>query len=110
MCIRDSLRSVRKQDRPGHHLEDIFIPSFLGNRKHDPVWALKLYLKSVEGRRGNLKSLFSTFGSGPVKSLTAHIIVHWLVDAIQQGMKANLKVCVHFLRKVSITNVIRAAK
>ena len=35
--VRFFPRRLRKQDRPGHLLEDIFIPRFEDDRKLDPI-------------------------------------------------------------------------
>ena len=127
--VRFIPRNLRKQDRPNHFLQDMFVPSFTENRKLDPVRAISLYLKRVEGRRGNINSLFVTFGAGSTKSPSVKTIGRWIVEAIsecvdpgsistrktnvKQGVKAHstrsVSTSVALLRGCKIENILKAA-
>ena len=115
-------RSLRKQDRPGHFLKEMFIPKFTSNRRLDPVRAVRLYLKRVAGRRGTLKSLLVTYGAGKVKAPSAQTIARWIRTVIQsapgalQGRKGpkahstrSMSTSVAFQKGVSVLDVMRAA-
>ena len=112
-------RGLRKQDRPGHLLQDVFITAFQEDPKLDPVRAIRIYMSRVKDRRGDLESLFVTFGAKSVSSPSAQTIAHWIVDAIKQGLDSNARIGAHstrststttaLLKGVSVANIIRAA-
>ena len=119
--IRFVPRTLRKQDRVGHAFKDVFVSSFPEDRLLDPVRAIKLYLKRVQARRGNLKSLLVTYGAGEVKSPTQQTIGHWVVDAIKEAYEGStpghvkahstrsVSTTVALLKGVSLENILRAA-
>ena len=111
---------LRKQDRPGHLLKDIFVPAFREDRKLDPVRAIKLYLRRVRARRGGLQSLFVTYGAGEVSRPSAQTVAHWITDTINACLVApGVKVRAHSTRSAStsmalqrgvgVANILRAA-
>lgn len=116
--IRLIPRNLRKQDRQSHCFKDLFIAAFTEDRKLDPVRAVQVYLKSVRARRGNLKSLFVTFGAGQVTSPTSQTIAHWVVDAIEEGLgpsginahtTRSISTTVALLKGVGLENILKAA-
>ena len=119
--IRLVPRKFRKQDRPGHYLQEMFITKFESNRKLDPVRAVRLYLRRVENRRGELESLFITFGAGQVKSPSSQTIARWIRSVIQdapgalKGPKArahstrSLSTSLAFQKGIAVTDIMKAA-
>jgi hypothetical protein len=119
--IRLIPRSLRKQDRPGHCFQDLFIPKYTQDRKLDPVRAVLLYLRRVKAIRGACKSLFVTFGGAKRTAPTAQTLAHWIVDCIQETLKSTSPQEVHahstrsastsvaLLRGVSLANILKAA-
>ena len=119
--IRFVTRDLRKQDRQGHAFQDIFVPKFTKDRKLDPVRAILMYLKRTDSRRGNLSSLFITFGTGAAKSPAARTIANWIVDTLQKTLEpghgskvsahstraASTSVALH--RGVSVNSILKAA-
>ena len=77
-------RLLKKQCRIGHCFQEMFVTKF-GDRKLDPVRALNIYLDRVKDFRGDLDSLFVTYGAGQKKSPSSQTIARWLVSVISQG-------------------------
>ena len=113
-------RRLRKQDRAGHLLKDIFVPKFTEDRKLDPVRAVRIYIKRVEDVRGEVNSLFVTFGAGAKKSPTSQTIANWLRQTIElTSNNGPQRAKAHFTRAasaskalwagVSLDNILKAA-
>ena len=82
---------LRKQSRRSHISEELVVSKFVEDRLVDPFRALKLYLKKVEQFRGNVKSLFITYGSGIKSAPVAQSIARWLVETIKLAYKLQHK-------------------
>ena len=113
-------RGLRKQDRVGHLLKDVFVPKFTADRKLDPVRAVRIYLRRVEDVRGSVESLFVTFGAGAKKSPTSQTIAKWIgqtialtSDCSPQGARAHSTRSTSTSKAlwagVSLDNILKAA-
>ena len=118
--IRLIPRLLKKQCRIGHCFQEMFVPEF-GDRRLDPVRALNIYLDRVKGSRGEIDSLFITYGAGQRKSPRSQTIARWLVSTIKAVPSAvglgsvrahstrSLSTTAAFAKGVSIDNILKAA-
>ena len=98
--------ALKKQSRVGHISEEIFVPQFGPDRLLDPVRAIKLYLRRVEGSRGALESLLLTYKKGTKLRPSAQTVSRWLATVIRSaydtaGLPLERHVTGHSTRGVS---------
>ena len=102
MGVRLTPRALKKQCRPGHMFEEMFIPKYDKDRLLDPIRAIKMYLQRVKNRRLH-DGLFITFGKGKRagQDATAQTISRWVRAVIQLANPGATGVKAHSTRAVS---------
>lgn len=115
---------LKKQSRESHMSEEINVVQFKGDRRLDPLRAVRLYLRQIKPFRGSETSLFLTFKKGAKHKPSPQTISRWLVQTIQvayelQNLSLESKVKGHstrstatswaLLQGASISSIVRAA-
>lgn len=117
--IRLIPKTLKKQCRPGHLLQETFIPKY-HIRLLDPVRALKIYLQRVKNHRKG-DGLLVTFGKGKRlgKSASSQTISKWIrqtistthpnLETIRSHSTRGVSATVALTKGVSLEAILKAA-